>query len=42
MQKQLEGTWKYINEQIEHVYRWATRAIIADTQYASAEYKCLK
>ena len=29
MQKQLEGTQKYINEQqIERLYRWATHAII--------------
>ena len=45
MQKQLEGTQKYINEQVDRValLSRATHAII-DEQYtrASAEYKCLK
>ena len=44
MQKQLEGTQKYINEQqIERSYRWATHAIIVSNTHAPpAEYKCLK
>ena len=44
MQKQLEGTQKYINEQCElSPYRWATHAIIvSNTQCASSEHKCLK
>ena len=31
MQKQLEGTQKYINEQQSCPYRWATHAIIVST-----------
>ena len=45
MQKQLEGTQKYINEQCEWVtpYRWATRTInVSNTHALPAEYKCLK
>ena len=47
MQKQLEGTQKYINEQqicIEFAHiRWATHAIIVSNTHAlPAEYKCLK
>ena len=45
MQKQLEGTQKYINEQCraERPYRWATHAIIVSNTHAlPAEYKCLK
>ena len=44
MQKQLEGTQKYINE-IDRVarHRWATHAIIVSNTHAlPAEYKCLK
>ena len=43
MQKQLEGTQKYINEQLDRVarYRWATHAIIVSNTHAlPAEYKC--
>ena len=37
MQKQLEGTQKYINDSTERPYRWATHAIIvSNTQYASS------
>ena len=33
MQKQLEGTQKYINEQIELPHRWATHAtVVSNTQ----------
>ena len=44
MQKQLEGTQKYINEQCRQScpYRWATHAIIVSTHALPAEYKCLK
>ena len=43
MQKQLEGTQKYINAQIERSYRWATHAIIVTMHnMLPAEYKCLK
>ena len=45
MQKQLEGTQKYINEQQDRrcPYRWATYAIIVSNTHAlPAEYKCLK
>ena len=44
MQKQLEGTQKYINEQCRYCpYRWATHAIIVSNTHAlPAEYKCLK
>ena len=44
MQKQLEGTQKYINEQEQSCpYRWATHAIIvSNTHQLPAEYKCLK
>lgn len=45
MQKQLEGTQKYINEQCRQScpYRWATHAIIVSNTHAlPAEYKCLK
>ena len=45
MQKQLEGTQKYINEQCrwDCPYRWATHAIIIDNTHAlPAGYKCLK
>ena len=45
MQKQLEGTQKYINEQCRYgcPYRWATHAIIVSNTHAlPAEYKCLK
>ena len=45
MQKQLEGTQKYINElvEIELPTRWATHAIIVSNTHAlPAEYKCLK
>ena len=43
MQKQLEGTQKYINECVERLYRWATHAIIVSNTHAlPAEYKCLK
>ena len=44
MQKQLEGTQKYINEQCRQScpYRWATHAIIVSNTHAlPAEYKCL-
>ena len=36
MQKQLEGTQKYINEQCEKMglYRWATRTIIVSNTHA--------
>ena len=35
MQKQLEGTQKYINEQqIEVAHRWATHAIIVSNTHA--------
>ena len=41
--KQLEGTQKYINEQMSCPYRWATHAIIVSNTHAlPAEYKCLK
>ena len=41
MQKQLEGTQKYINEQCRWCpYRWATHA--SNTHALPAEYKCLK
>ena len=36
MQKQLEGTQKYINEKIDAVYRWATHAIIVSNTRASS------
>ena len=40
MQKQLEGTQKYINEQCKMPYRWATHAIIVSNTHAlPAEYK---
>ena len=45
MQKQLEGTQKYINELVEQScpYRWATHAIIVSNTHAlPAEYKCPK
>ena len=45
MQKQLEGTQKYINEQCKMSCpcRWATRLIIVSNTHAlPAEYKCLK
>ena len=44
MQKQLEGTQKYINEQcIELPISMATHAIIVSNTHAlPAEYKCLK
>ena len=45
MQKQLEGTQKYINEQCTELpkRRWATHAIIVSNTHAlPAEYKCLK
>ena len=45
MQKQLEGTQKYINEQwmIFFTIRWATHAIIVSNTHAlPTEYKCLK
>ena len=45
MQKQLEGTQKYIKlseKEIERLYRWATHAIIVSTHALPAEYKCLK
>ena len=43
MQKQLEGTQKYINEQYRRRHRWATHAIIVSNTHAlPAEYKCLK
>ena len=45
MQKQLEGTQKYINEQCRQScpYRWATHAIIVSNTHAlPAEYKCPK
>ena len=46
MQKQLEGTQKYIlmsSADRAFTYRWATHAIIVSTQCASsAEYKCSK
>ena len=43
MQKQLEGTQKYINEQIELPISRATHAIIVSNTHAlPAEYKCLK
>ena len=45
MQKQLEGTQKYINDSGDRVarYRWATHAIIVSNTHAlPAEYKCLK
>ena len=46
MQKQLEGTQKYINEQADKKKlppRWATHAIIVSNTHAlPAEYKCLK
>ena len=41
MQKQLEGTQKYINEQCRQScpYRWATHAIIVSNTHAlPAEY----
>ena len=41
MQKQLEGTQKYINEQKRYCpYRWATHAIIVSNTHAlpDAEY----
>ena len=40
MQKQLEGTQKYINEQVDRASaRWANHAIIvSNTQQPSAEY----
>ena len=42
MQKQLEGTQKYINEQEELPDGWATHAIIVSNTHAlPAEYKCL-
>ena len=43
MQKQLEGTQKYINEQWQSCpYRWATHAIIVSNTHAlPAEHKCL-
>ena len=45
MQKQLEGTQKYINEQCRQScpYRWATHVIIVSNTHAlPAEHKCLK
>ena len=46
MQKQLEGTQKYINEQCRRVthIQWATHAIVQpnNTHALPAEYKCLK
>ena len=38
MQKQLEGTQKYINGQLQMIcpYRWATRAIIVSNTRASS------
>ena len=43
MQKQLEGTQKYINEQVQiELPRWATHAITSNTNALPAEYKCLK
>ena len=44
MQKQLEGTQKYINEQRQSCpYRWATYAIIVSNTHAlPAEYKMFK
>ena len=44
MQKQLEGTQKYINEQCRQScpYRWATHAIIVSNTRFQPEYKCLK
>ena len=44
MQKQLEGTQKYINEQVDRVahIRWASSIIIVSNTHAlPAEYKCL-
>ena len=42
MQKQLEGTQKYVNEQqIELPISMATHAIIVSTHALPAEYKCL-
>ena len=43
MQKQLEGTQKYINASVDRVARRATHAIIVSNTHAlPAEYKCLK
>ena len=44
MQKQLEGTQKYINEQCEWdcPYQWATHAIIVSNTHASSGYKMPK
>ena len=44
MQKQLEGTQKYINgyAQIERLYRWATHAIIVSNTHALPAEQCLK
>ena len=43
MQKQLEGTQKYINEQCRWgLYRWATRTIIVSLAARAGEYKMLK
>ena len=42
MQKQLEGTQKYINEQYGVAHIAITYAIIVSTYALPAEYKCLK
>ena len=45
MQKQLEGTQKYINEQVDrvaHIDGQPHAIIVSNTHALPAEYKCLK